>query len=887
MQTKTIFKLISSSLISLMLTACGGGGNGSALDNILNGASSSLNGSSGSNSSGGTGSSNSSSSSSSIAIWRLGVGTGVNFVPTKLEFGDNFEAIFSNQTTTISVDIVDDLGVAVTETVPVTFSSQCIKAGTSTITGGNTTNSVNGKAKVEYKAGTCFGDDDIDASISHAGKSITASGTIPQINNKRIGSDVGQNFTPSQITLPTDIKTLFEGDTTQLSVNIVDNKNSLVNQATQVTFESPCINAGLSSIVGGNIVNSTSGVAKAQYKVGKCNLDDTVTATIVNGSFSASAEATLAIDNRRLGSGFGDNFIIGALELGIGSGVLSPGGSTTVTAYLVNSKGDLAADDDINVTFSSPCLSSDNASITDGKTVKAINGKAVATYTSKGCAGIAGVDAIKATAVVRSAVLSASADLAIKTDTAQTISFTSASPPLISIKGTGGTETSIVKFQVLGQGGSPLKDVCVNFAPSTSIGGLTLVPSKCTPAGSETYGATTDANGYVSTIVQSGTVATPVRVTATTANGLSTQSSALAVSTGIPDQNSMSLSLTDIGPAAWEHDGVTVQATIRLADAFNNPVPNNTTISFTTNGGSINATCPTTDGACSVTWRSQSPRPVSPNQVFFASTYPFNKICPVEKDSDNVDVTECRSGRVKILATAIGNESFIDANSNGLYDGPVTDIFVTHKSSDVDANKDACNPSVPNSSASVGTTKGCDDLPEAYIDSNFNYHRSSNEVPVDFNQNGIYDTANGIYDGALCFDPLSLGYCTSNKVAVRDDATLVMSCESPFIQSGTLPGISASEILTLGQTKNIKMLLADCNGNGMPVGTTVNANIGNATNIKTASITPAKLAMSTEPSIINLTLTGDETKPAKGTLIIEVTVGGLTTSIPININQNP
>jgi len=866
MQTRTIFTLISTALISLILTGCGGG-EGSALDNTLNGSrsSSSLNGSTGSNGSLGSGP-NSSSNSSLANNWRLGVGTGVDFVPTKLEFGENVEAIFSSQTTTISVDIVTDSGVAITETVPVTFSSDCIDAGTSSITGGNTTNSINGKAKVEYKAGTCIGDDDITASINHDGKSITASGTIPQINNKRIGSDVGQNFTPGQITVATSTGSdpLFEGGTAQLSVNIVDNKNSLVNQTTQVTFESPCINAGLSSIIGGNVINSTSGIAKAQYKVGKCNLDDTVTATIVNGSLSLTAEATLAIDSRRLGSGLGNNFVVGALELGIGSGTLSPGGSTTVTAYLVNSKGELAADGDINVTFSSPCLSSNNASIDGGTTVKAVDGKAVATYTVKSCAGVAGVDAVKATAVVRSTVLSASADLAIKTDTAQTISFKDASPSLISIKGTGGTETSIVRFQVLGQGGSPLRDVCVNFAPSTSVGGLTLVPSKCNPAGAEIYGATTDANGYASATVQSGTVATPVRVTATTANGLSTQSSALAVSTGIPDQNSMSLSLTDVGPVAWNHDGVEVKATIRLADAFNNPVPDNTTISFTANGGSIDASCPTTAGACSVTWRSQSPRPISPNQVSFATTYPFNKICPAIKDNDNFDVTECRSGRVKILATAIGNESFIDGNSNGLYDGPTVDTFITHKSSDIDANKDACNPSVPNSSASVGTLKGCDDLPEAYIDGNFNSHRTNNEEFVDFNENGLHDIANGIYDGALCFDPLSLGYCTSNKVTVRGDATLVMSCETPFTQFGTLPGISTNETIGIGQSRNIVMLLADCNGNGMPAKTKVAVSTANLVKA-TASITPStELGMSTEPSIIMLTLTGNDTDPAKG-----------------------
>ncbi|GGY78807.1 hypothetical protein GCM10011613_24460 [Cellvibrio zantedeschiae] len=824
-----------------------------------------------------------------VSNLRLGLGSGVDFVPTKLDLGANSSAMFTDQITTLSVNIVNDSGNLIQASVPVTFTSSCINAGTSTITGGNVINSTAGVAKAEYKAGSCFGDDVVKASITYAGSVISSSATIPQVNNKRIGSGAGTSFTPGQLTTSTS-NTLFEGDTTQISANIVNNQSNLISQATQVVFDSPCLSAGLSSIAGGNIVTSINGTARIQYKVGKCDIDDKVTATISNGDGTIDASVSLPIDTRRLGSGFGSNFVIGALELGIGIGSLSPGGSTSITAYIVNSKGDLVTDP-MNVTFSSPCISAGNAVITGGNTVTSVNGKAVATYTSQGCAGVGGVDAIKASTTFRSVVLNASADLTVKSDTAQTISFIDSDTPLISIKGTGGDETAILRFRVLGQGGSPLKGVCVNFAPSTTIGGLALVPSKCNPAGPETYGSSTDANGYASTTVQAGTVATAVRVTATTANGLSTQSSSLAVSTGIPDQNSMSLSLSDIAPNAWKYDGISSTATIRLADAFNNPVPDDTVVAFTTNGGSIEPNCPTTNGACSVTWRSQSPRPTSPNAVSFATTAPFAKICPAIKDLDNHDVTECRSGRVTILATAIGNESFIDGNGNGIYDDVAVDTFSKHKSSDAaDANKDACNPSVPLSSAAIGATKGCDDLPEAYLDGNSNNYRTRDEEFIDFNQNGTHDAGNSKYDGALCSGTAKTsGACTTNKVTVRDSITLVMACETPFLQSGVLPGQSNIDRTTdsfnaIGAVVTRQMLLADCNGNGMPAGTTVTVDTSGAVGL-TATVSPSGgLAKSFEPSIITLTAKATTNTPS-GNIVLEIKSGSITSLVTINVSD--
>lgn len=824
---------------------------------------------------------------------RLGLGNGSDFIATKLDLGSNYASLFADQTTMLTVNVVNDAGEAVPTSQPITFTSGCISAGTSNITGGNTVNSQNGIAKAEYKAGTCFGDDTIRASTTYAGIQISATAIIPKINNKRIGSGSGSNFTPGQLSLSTST-TLFEGDSTEISASIVNNQNNLVSQATQVTFDSPCITAGLSSIAGGNNVTSVNGVAKAQYKVGKCNIDDKVIATIANGNTSADAAVSVPLNTRRLGSGFGQDFINNGLEVGTGETALSPGSSTTITAYIVDTLGELVTDPMV-VTFTSPCLSAGKSLITGGNAVTAVNGKVTATYTANGCAGTGGADVIKASTPFKTGVLSASGYVFVKLDAPQTISFVDASPSWVSLKATGGLETSTLRFRVLGQTGIPVKGICVQFSPSTNVGGLTLVPSKCLASDPDNgFAAATDANGYASTIIQAGTVPTAVRVTATVDNTISTQSSALAVTTGLPDQNSTSLALSELNPVGWEYDGVTSTATIRMADAFNNPVPDGTAVTFTTNGGSIDGSCMTTNGACSVTWRSQNPRPSKSSTATFSFTNitanDFTLVC-----SDGSK--DCRNGRIKILATAIGNESFIDGNGTGYYDDISKDIFTNSKGiHTVSANKlpipglsntAPCSPSVPSSYASTGINS-CDDLREAYIDKNFNGNRDADEEFINFNANPAElvpndkfdELPNGKYDGALCSGKArEYGDCTTNKVNVRDDIILTMASEKPLVF-----GPSSVNLTTGGITLDIPLLLSDINGNGMPKGTTFSVDTSNLVNATATLNLSGALPSSIEPTTFVLSVKSHATNTPSGTVAIKVVYGGVTTSFAIKVN---
>ena len=263
------------------------------------------------------------------------------------------------------------------------------------------------------------------------------------------------------------------------------------------------------------------------------------------------------------------------------------------------------------------------------------------------------------------------------------IEFVSADPNYIALKGTGGAdrkETSIVTFRVVDEDGLPAPDQTVTFSLSTEKGGLTL----------STASATSDSSGLVQVVVSSGTIPTPVSVIAEVAAfDVSTISSELIVSTGLPDQDSFSLSVSSHNPEAYNYDGVEVTVTIHASDHFNNPIPDGTTVYFRTEqGGGIDPSCSTEDGACQVTWVSGG--------------------------------TRTSDGLVTIMAYVLGEESFTDVNANGLYD-----------------SGDSVN----------------DDLPEAWLDLDYDGSFDAGlEEFVDFDVDGAYDTANGKYNGTLCSD---------------------------------------------------------------------------------------------------------------------------------------
>lgn len=496
---------------------------------------------------------------------------------------------------------------------------------------------------------------------------------------------------------------------------------------------------------------------------------------------------------------------------------LSSYGTTSISITVLS--GGVAYTIPVAVAFTSTCAETGKAALTSSVTT--VNGVATASYVDNACGGS---DIVLASI---SDGPSASGNLTVSAPESGALTFVSASPQTLTLRGTGGAgsaEISRVIFKVVDVAGNPIGGKTVNFALSTAVGGISL---------SNTSAISDATTGYVSVDVQSGTVGTPVRVTATTITSagltLATQSSQLSISTGLPDQNSASLSVSTFNIEGLNFDGVTTSLTIRLSDHYNNPVPDGTAIYFTTEGGSIEPGCTTISGGCSVNLTSQNPRPAD--------------------------------GRVTVLAYAIGEESFKDLDGDGLADLSPNETVL--------------------------------DMPEAWLDDNFDGIKDGSESFIDFDADGTYDAADGKFNAILCnetVDPRnpsrisSAGSCSSQKtIHVRQVTEIVFSGSDASV------GPAAVVLSSCSATDQETLTVTDTNGNPMPSGTTIALSAtGNIGISGTSSFTVANSNGSGNGStIFPFQITGSTGCASGNTGLIQVkvttaksvlTLAGITTS---------
>jgi protocatechuate 3,4-dioxygenase beta subunit len=306
------------------------------------------------------------------------------------------------------------------------------------------------------------------------------------------------------------------------------------------------------------------------------------------------------------------NFSVGATAIVLGPLTLSPTsipayGSSVITVDVLAGSSKYT-DQQLNIAFSSNCVTAGKATL--AASAPTSNGTAQVVYRDQGCGN---TDQITASA--SGINKSSTASLAIAAPKAASIQFSNASPTdrSIVIKGQGGigrTETATLTFKVFDTFGKPLAGQNVKFTTASS----SVTINKASDS--------TDANGEVITTVNSGSVPTSFRVTATLDNGASTTSDSIVVTTGLPVQNAFSLSVVSPNVEGWAYDSSpTTPATnvnVLVADQAGNPVPDGLPVVFQTNLGSVGTSskgaCNTVNGGCSVDYRAQAPRVVtSPN----------------------------------------------------------------------------------------------------------------------------------------------------------------------------------------------------------------------------------------------------------------------------------
>ncbi|MGB5445466.1 MAG: hypothetical protein WBM99_08160, partial [Psychromonas sp.] len=684
----------------------------------------------------------------------------------------------------------------------------------------------NGDATIVLTAGDTEGASIVTASLEN--------GAFDTIGFATAGDEVSETST---ITI--DLKLVTSGTTDEISAINTLTPGQLI--ATVTGIDSPVIVTFTSDI--GEILISTAITeitddakfeAVAYIYAGNTLGAGTVTATLKDGE---TDELIFVVGATNLKMGdldttvldpSSDDFEEGNATLTLDS--ISAGGTTVVSVDIVDESYDLYTSP-VAVTFTSNCVDAGTATISSP--VTSSNGTASSTYLAQGCVGD---DPITVSANAGGVSLIATASVIVESASAGSIEFVSVSSQNISLKGIGGTENSTIIFKVLGTDGLPVANKVVSFELNTEAGGVSISQDS----------ATSDSEGLVQTVVNSGTVATPVRVFATVDenSNIATQSSLLVISTGIPDQDSFSLSASLLNLEAWKGDGVESEITVRLADSFNNPAPDGTAVSFTTEGGIIEPSCFTENGVCSVTWTSQSPFP--------------------------------ENGRATILAFAVGEESFPDLNGNGRFDeGDEVDKFTIGK--DVSGNKY--------------------DLDEAFVDYNengvFDPEDDPSETPVDFNNDGEYNMADGLYNGSLCNTTdidgnaiVAHAGCSDQKsINIRGDIVIVMSGSEAYFTTkltddghDTIDDPTDNVINITGENSGgATVYIADINDQPMPAGTTVSFSTETGTIVGTSSFTWPK-ENADQGRNFSVIVKGD-TEASTGTLFVDVTTpNGITTT---------
>ncbi len=356
---------------------------------------------------------------------------------------------------------------------------------------------------------------------------------------------------------------------------------------------------------------------------GRSGADQVIAAVTVNGTvLQASQGFQLTVTGATL-SGFTSDI-----------SSLGPYGQANLT---VNISG-APAGTPVNLAVSSACVAKGKATLTPA-TATTTTGVATFTYRDGGCGATDMADALQVSIVGTSA--SRSLSIGLTPPTVSSITFTSATPSIIYLKGSGLTETSTLLFTVVDTAGNGLPNQSVTLELLTAAGGLAM------DGGTDPTTKRSDSLGRVSVLINSGTVPTPVRVKATLVGGITTVSSGLAVAVGLPSQLNFSLSQTTLNIEGYDIDGTANVYSIIASDRLANPVPIGTAMNFIAEGGQIEPikTTALINGLAraSANFISASPRPLD--------------------------------GRVTVVAYALGEESFLDTNGNNIWDSPADTQF--------------------------------------------------------------------------------------------------------------------------------------------------------------------------------------------------------------------
>lgn len=712
----------------------------------------------------------------------------------------------------------------------------------------------NGEALFVIQADGIDGAGTLTATLEYEG--VTSSGSI----NFSVATGLPFSIKPQVFNSDNvAVTTADTGDRLTLEVSLTDDRYNQPVEDQVITVDIGEL--GALAPQSGNAVTNADGVATFSINVGDLSGAFPIVASAIVPGGGATSSLTLSIDQatRKLGHIDSEgNFVEGVIKVSP-AGQISPGGTAMLSVSVVDEDLQPANTEEV-LTITSSCLFGELATLDPASPITLGSSIAVA-YTLQGCSG---EDVV--TATLSSSGAEATGVIDIAPVTADRIIFDSAVPELIALRGTGAAssipESSLVSFTVSDGAGNPVSDARVNFSLSQSVGGLALecqgqdfcrYASVDDQSQGRSSRATTNTSptGKAVARVLAGAVTTPVQVLAyvdLNDNGEqdldepSSASKTLVVSSGVPDQNSISLSAAQLNvESAYDIDGKISQLSVRMADAFNNPVPDGTAAIFSTELGSIAGSCNTVNGVCSVDWTSQSPRSsdtverfsqaITINENLNSST-PSRYNCP----SHNKNHGPCpddigdpavnppgapRGGRSTILVSASGDESFADRNGNGRYDEGelwtnLTEAFLDHNEDGLYTPAQRANCDDPASADDVCLAG----FEETFLDRNGNNVFDLNDTPAASAGSSLPD---GQYNGALCtLQDEAEGICSRDLVDVRDSLVLVNGfSDAQSYELLLINKFSRSEPSSLYENTFYNLYISDVFNNPPPPGSTI------------------------------------------------------------------
>jgi hypothetical protein len=531
-------------------------------------------------------------------------------------------------------------------------------------------------------------------------------------------------------------------------------------------------------------------------------------------------------------------------------------GSSSITATVLDSNSANVPDGTI-VTFA--LSSSVMGSISSQATTS--SGIATATFTASSTAGTVTITATAGS-------VSNTTNINITAPSSGSVVFTSATPQVLGLKGFGQTETSLVQFTVADINGNPVSDgTAVSFIMSGPGGGR-LPANGGEYIGdldaSPTTASASTSNGIVSVFLHSGTLAGTVTIVATVSvsgSDIASSSTVISIGGGVPSATHFSLATSVLNLAGYTDRGslgfVNEQATISafIGDRFGNfNILEGSSVSFYTEAGAIDRSSLTdSSGSATVTFRTQDPMPVDVAPLGTETTL----MTRMNTDYGISTTFHPRDGWVTILATLMGEEAFNDANANGLYDSGET--FTDLGEPFYDKNNDGLRDD------------GSSDPFEEWIDANGN--------GVYDGPNGCWDgpnpsagyTCSGRQDSKMIFDMITVmftGHPANFSIAcdASGAATSVCNTQTSFT-------LENAEVLVFD------VVIGDVNLNVPVGGTTISvaSTAGKLTAFEPSPVADTVSAGPVEFSFIlaDASVTDDPANPAEPVIIsVEVTWKG-------------